>query len=151
MKTFLKLSLLAVALMFGRNLYAEYISAPVICDPMQEIKIKMEVSIDEAVMKKLQKANVSTLSMQSIAGFPWHQEFPVEEQTELTLVGKSDPLSLSLQKGLLITYKSCNNDIVYAFCQMDQDLEGQFPKEVRLCINPAVNKCRIKVLCTQCP
>lgn len=151
MKTLFKLSFIIATLMFGQKLHAEYKASPVICDPMQQVQIKMEVNIESAVMKSLRKANVGTLCMQSIAGVPWKKEFPVEHQTEIILEGKSDPLSISLQKGLLVTYKNCKDDIVFAFCQLDEDLEGEFPKDVKLCLNPAANKCRIKVLCTQCP
>ncbi len=134
MKTLLKLSFLVITLLFGEKLHAEYKASHVICDPMQQIQVKMEINIEQSVMKVLHKANVGMLSMRSIAGFPWKQEFPVEGQSEIILEGKSDPLSISLQKGLLITYKTCKDDIVFAFCQLDEDLEGEFPKDVKLCL-----------------
>lgn len=149
MKKILQLALLTLALTIGQ--LPKRAAATVICDPMQEIAINMDIHIDDMVMKNLNASGIHMLSLKSIVGLPWSKEIPVKCQHKITFTGKSDPLSLSLQKGLLVTYKTCNGEIVYAFCQMDQDLEGEYPKDVNLCISPALGKCRIKVLCTQCP
>lgn len=149
MKKIIHLAFLTIALSLGQ--FSKGLAAPVICDPMQAIDINMEILIDDAVMKNLNESGITTLSLKSVLGSPWSEEIPVEKRTELKLSDTADPISLTLQKGLLVTYKSCEGDIIYAFCQMDQDLNGEYPKDVRLCLSPALAKCKIKVLSTQCP
>ncbi len=149
MKKIKYIALLSLTLGFGHIQTAN--AVPVICDPMQAIRVNMEVVIEPYILKNLFDSGITQLSIRSVLGTPWVEEVPVTERTMLTLENTSDPLSLSLQKGLLVTYKNCEDDIIYAFCQMNQDLEGEFPKDVRLTINPSIQKCKIETLCTQCP
>ncbi len=130
----------------------ESAAEPVICDPMQAIAIQMEVSIKNDVFTDLQELGIQEMSLTPAADFSWTEVFPVKDGAKLTLIDKADPLSLSLQDGLLVTYKSCEDDIVYAYCQLPrEELKGTYPKDVKLHLTPALNQCTIEVVCTQCP
>ena len=51
-----------------------------------------------------------------------------------------------------VSRDSISQDFVYAFCHMDGvDLKGEFLTEVNIYLNPALGKCTIEVVCTQCP
>ena len=81
----------------------------------------------------------------------WKQTFPLENGTILSFSDKADPLNLDFQQGLLVTYNTCEGEMVYAFCQIQEDLKGNFPEEMKLHLDPILGQCRIEVLCTQCP
>lgn len=137
---------------FSMALSSKGVAEPVICDPMQAIAVQMEISIEDDILADLQESGIQELSLTPAADFTWTEAFPVEDGAKLTLIDTADPLSLSLQDGLLVTYKSCEDDIVYAYCQLPrEELKGTYPKDVRLHLTPALNQCTIEVLCTQCP
>jgi hypothetical protein len=124
---------------------------PVICDPMQPIRAVVQVAIDNDVLAELQDLGVNELSITPGTYNSWTEKFPAKNGAEVTIVDYGDPLTIDMQEGLLVTYKTCENDIVYAFCQIpEQDLQGQYPETVRLHLNPAFKRCCIEVLTTQC-
>lgn len=137
---------------FSMELQRAHAQEPVICDPLQTIVVKVEVVIEDPILMDLQKRGIQELYLTPAEDFCWEKPFPVINGTTLTLVDTADPLSLDLQDGLLVTYKSCDNNIIYAYCQMPPDcLKGEYPQNVRLHLNPAIKQCEIEVLCTQCP
>ncbi|OJW50146.1 MAG: hypothetical protein BGO67_02115 [Alphaproteobacteria bacterium 41-28] len=124
---------------------------PVICDPMQAIAVNLEIVIPNPVLEDLRKRGIQQLSLTPAVNFGWRKTFPVQSGARLTLVDNADPLTIDMQEGLLVTYKTCLGDIVYAYCQMTNEcLKGEYPKDVRLHLTPALGQCEIEVLCTQC-
>jgi hypothetical protein len=124
---------------------------PVICDPMQAIAVNVEIVIPEPIMMELNRRGIHQMSLIPAVDLNWTRTFPVQNGARLSLVDNADPLSINLQQGLLVTYKTCLGDIVYAYCQMTNDcLKGEYPKEVRLHLTPVLGQCEIEVLCTQC-
>lgn len=146
-----KLLFVCFSFIFSLGHFSQGFAEPVICDPMQSIDINMEIVINDAVMAELTESGVQELSLTPALDFAWTQDFPAVNGTKLTLTDNADPLSINLQDGLLVTYKSCEGDIIYAYCQTTEDLKGEFPKDVKLHLNPALKQCKIEVICTQCP
>lgn len=127
---------------------------PIMCDPNQKVLLDVNVIVKKDVLKDLQQRGVQKMKLYPATDFFWSKDFTLEEETTITLESEGDPLTLALQEGILVTYSSqCGTeDLVYAFCQVDGDnLKGEFPREVNLHLNPALNKCKIEVVCTQCP
>lgn len=149
MKTNLKITCLSLTLAFGLSQTA--MAAPVICDSMQAINVKLEVVMEDAVLKDLETAGIDTLSLKPALSSNWNEEFPAENGAEITLSDTAGQIVDSMQEGLLVSYKVCEGNVVYAFCKMDHDLQGEFPKSVKLHLNPLLEKCKVEVLCTQCP
>lgn len=125
----------------------------IMCDPNEKIPVTVNVMVDDQTLGDLQERGVQELTLIPASDFFWTKSFPLESETAITLYDEADPLTLSFQEGLLVTYpKGCDEDFVYAFCHMDGvDLKGEFPKEVNLYLSPALGKCTIEVVCTQCP
>ncbi len=124
---------------------------PVICDPMQAIAVNVEVVIENPVLMDLQKRGIQQMSLTPAVNLCWTKAFPVVNGAKLTLIDTADPLSLSMQEGLLVTYKTCEGDIVYAYCQMPNEcLKGEYPRDVRLHLTPVLRQCEVEVLCMQC-
>lgn len=125
----------------------------IMCDPNEKIAVDVNVIIDDQTFEDLQQRGAYELTLLPSSDFFWKKSFPAQSETTITLYDEADPLTLSFQEGLLVTYpKGCDENWVYAFCQLDGvDLKGEFPKEVNLYLNPALGKCTIEVLCTQCP
>lgn len=125
---------------------------PVICDPLQTIVVKVEVVIEDPILMDLQTRGIQELYLTPAEDFCWEKAFPVENGATLTLMDMADPLSLDMQDGLIVSYKTCDANIIYAYCQMPSEcLKGAYPQNVRLRLNPALKQCKIEVLCTQCP
>lgn len=124
---------------------------PVICDPLQEICIKMEIAIEEPILASLQEMGVTEMTLTPAIDGAWSRKFPVENGMIETFVDKADPLSLNFEDGILVTYATCEGNKVYAFCQVQEDLKGEFPSEMRLNLNPILGECNIEVFYTQCP
>lgn len=127
--------------------------APVImCDPNEKIPVTVNVLIDDNTFEDLQQMGAYDLTLVPASDFFWTKSFPAKPDTQIILYDEADPLTLSFQEGLLVTYPQGCDNYVYAFCHMDGvDLKGEFPKEVNLYLNPALGKCKIEVVCTQCP
>ena len=124
---------------------------PVICDPMQAIAVNLEIVIPNPVLEDLRNRGIQQLALTPAVNVGWRKTFPVQSGARLTLVDNADPLTIDMQEGLLVTYKTCLGDIVYAYCQMTNEcLKGEYPKDVRLHLTPALGQCEIEVLCTQC-
>lgn len=124
---------------------------PVICDPMQAIAVTLDIAIQVPVLMDLKKRGIQQMSLTPVTDFSWVKTFPVENGARVILVDNADPLTVGLSEGLIVTYKTCAGDIVYTFCKMPDDcLKGEYPKNVRLHLNPALRACVIEVLCTQC-
>ncbi len=124
----------------------------IICDPMQAIVVNMRVSMEDPLLQDLQRRGIQELSLTPAGDSSWVKTFPLENGVILTLEDTADPLALDMREGLLVTYKSCEDDIIYAYCQIPpDDLKGRFPKDVVLHLNPVLNKCNIEIICTQCP
>lgn len=125
----------------------------IMCDPNEKIPVTVNVMVDDQTLDDLQQKGIEELTLIPASDFFWTKSFPLESETAITLYDEADPLTLSFQEGLLVTYpKGCDEDFVYAFCHMDGvDLKGEFPKEVNLYLSPALGKCTIEVVCTQCP
>ncbi|HUX80412.1 MAG TPA: hypothetical protein VMW10_11830 [Alphaproteobacteria bacterium] len=143
--------------------YAEYnaqslvqnCAEPVICDPMQAIAATMEIDIPPPVLMDLKKRGIEELSITPVMDFCWTKTLPVENGAKLTLVDNADPLTVGMNEGYVVTYKTgagpCAGQIVYAFCKMSNDcLKGEYPKNVKLHLTPVLGQCEIEVLCTQC-
>ena len=124
---------------------------PVICDPLQEVCIKMEIAIEAPILASLQEMGVMEMTLTPAIDGAWSRTFPVENGTIETFSDKADPLSLNFEDGILVTYATCEGDKVYAFCQVQEDLKGQYPAEMRLNLNPILGECNIEVFYTQCP
>lgn len=129
----------------------EATSEPVICDPLQEICIKMEIAIEEPILANLQEMGIMEMTLTPAIDGAWSRTFPVENGTIDTFSDKADPLSLNFEDGILVTYATCEGNKVYAFCQVQEDLKGQYPAEMRLNLNPILGECNIEVFYTQCP
>ena len=140
-------SLLLSCMAFSPQAFAEH----VICDPLQEICMTLEIDIDGATLCNLQELGVQEMTLQPAAECGWKRTFPVESGTLLSFSDKADPLSLDFQQGLLVTYTTFEGEMVYAFCQIQEDLKGTFPEEMKLHLDPIFGQCRIEVLCSQCP
>jgi hypothetical protein len=125
---------------------------PVICDPMQAISVNMEVVFENESMLDLKEEGIQMLSLTPAADFSWKKEFSLENGTTLKLQNTADLITLNMQDGLLVTYNTCDGEMLYAYCQVsEEDLKGQFPKDVRLHLSPILHQCHIEVLSTQCP
>lgn len=127
-------------------------SEPVICDPMQAINVDVEVVIEDESALELRAEGIQELFLTPVGDFSWKKGFPLENGAKFRLQNTSDLLTLNMQDGLLVTYNTCDGEMVYAYCQAaEEDLKGQFPKDVRLHLSPILGNCRIEILCTQCP
>jgi len=142
---------LCFLIFFSFGLQQEGATEPVICDPMQAIDVSMEVIINDSIMADLQETGIQEFSLTPAENFSWTETFPAINGAQIKLTDTADPLSIAMQEGLLVTYNSCEGSIVYAYCQLTDDLKGAFPKDVKLHLNPALKQCKIEVLCTQCP
>ncbi|MBS0271526.1 MAG: hypothetical protein JSR85_02630 [Proteobacteria bacterium] len=128
------------------------ICEPVICDPLQAINVNVEVVFEDESVLGLKEEGVQTLSLIPSADFSWRKDFPLENGTTFRLQNTADLITLNMQDGLLVTYKTCEGETIYAYCQLpDEQLKGQFPKDVRLHLSPILHQCCIEVLSTQCP
>ncbi len=126
---------------------------PIICDPNEKIAVDVNVIIDDNTFEDLQQMGAYDLTLLPASDFFWEKTFPARPDTQITLYDEADPLTLSFQEGLLVTYpQGCDENYVYAFCKMDGvDLKGEFPREVNLYLSPALGQCKVEVVCTQCP
>jgi hypothetical protein len=142
---------LCFLIFFSMGLQRARAQEPVICDPMQAIAVNLEVAITNPVLEDLGKRGIQRLSLTPAVNLGWTKAFPAHNGARLTLVDNADPLTIDMQEGLLVTYKTCLGDIVYAYCQLTNPcLKGEYPKDVRLHLTPALGRCEIEVLCTQC-
>lgn len=124
---------------------------PVICDPLQEVCMKMEIAIEEPILASLQEMGITEMTLTPAIDGEWYRTFSIEDKTIVTFADKADPLSLNFEDGVLVTYATCEGNKVYAFCQIQEDLKGEYPAEMRLNLNPILGECNIEVFCTQCP
>lgn len=140
-------SLLIAWAAFSTKAFAEH----VICDPLQSVDMNLEIEIDQMTLCDLRDLEVTEMTLRPAVDCGWKRSFPLENGTTLKFCDKADPLSLELQQGVLVTYNTCEGEMVYAFCQIQEDMKGKYPQEMKLHLDPILGQCRIEVLCTQCP
>ncbi len=126
-------------------------ASSIICDPMQTIAVNVELNIEEDVYADLKQRGIQEVFLTPAIDNCWTKSIPTENGAMVTFVDQADALTIAMQEGILVTYRTCKGDVVYALCQGPQDLLGQFPKDVKLYLDPVYQNCTFEVVCTQCP
>lgn len=122
------------------------------CDESQEITVTMTVAIDDATLKDLKAKNVEELTLTPTIDLSWDKAFSLKNGEKITLKDTGEALAEDLEEGLLVTYPKGEEDIVYAYCYMDEEaLKGELPKDLKLTLSPVLGSCKVDVVSTQCP
>jgi hypothetical protein len=133
-------------------LHGEEGPKPSLCDSDQKIPINITTAIESSVLKELKAKGVQELNLMPVMDFAWTKSFPLKEGASVTLKDTADLLTTDVQMGLVVTYKKGEEEILYAYCQVDlEDLKGEFPKDLKIHLSPILHNCKIDVVSTQCP
>lgn len=139
----------------SQALYAEETSEASetsLCDPEKEITTNITIGIDAPIIKDLKARGVQELVLTPVMDFSWEKTFSLKNEAVIAVQGVADDITIDMQMGLLVAYKKGEEDLLYAYCQVEnEDLKGEFPEDLKLHLNPALNQCVIEVVKTQCP
>ncbi|MBY0500480.1 MAG: hypothetical protein K2P93_00570 [Alphaproteobacteria bacterium] len=134
------------------DLHAEEASETSLCDPEKEITTNITIEVDTPFIKDLKARGVQELVITPVMDFSWEKTFSLKNEAVIAVQGVAEDITIDMQMGLLVAYKKGDEYLLYAYCQVEnEDLKGEFPKELKLHLNPGLNQCVIEVVKTQCP